>query len=554
MISALCGAALSMGAFSAQAVTNFEQDVSTSIDLGLQYIDSNNGFNNPSNANHAAGLVLLALLEKRASGDPNDPPQGYAGASAADQERMRKTIAYILDTANEGGQNTYRDGGFLMALARYALTGGPDKGETPDIPNDPDYMSLKEAIDHLSDRLVASQTNGYWGYWGGGADSSTTQFATAGLGSAKAFYTDPDPAHTDPARLIAINTALANARTGYTTNGKQNDGNVCGVLDDQERGHPYRWNSGGDWGVPTLQQTASGTWVQILGGADLNDASVQAYLRWLYNRYRYDNLGRLGAAWDPWGSYPYYLWSSFKVMEFLERSGVTPDPGNLGPHDMGTLDPAAAPACDQREVHRDPDADTRILVGQPNTPGYYAEESPSMYYDYAYQILKGQSANGQYGSLGGHNIWSRQAYALLVLQRATGGACNDTDGDGVCDDVDNCVNTPNPDQADSDTKKAGEPDGQWPDGVGDVCDNCPDTWNPDQQDSDNNGIGDACQAAIQTCDADEDGDIDRTDIRIIKKARGQVANGPDDPRDANHDGMITFRDAKICIKVRRQQP
>jgi Thrombospondin type 3 repeat len=45
----------------------------------------------------------------------------------------------------------------------------------------------------------------------------------------------------------------------------------------------------------------------------------------------------------------------------------------------------------------------------------------------------------------------------------------DQDGDGICDSVDNCPTTPNPDQADADG-----------DGVGDACDNCPDYIAPDQ--------------------------------------------------------------------------
>jgi len=32
-----------------------------------------------------------------------------------------------------------------------------------------------------------------------------------------------------------------------------------------------------------------------------------------------------------------------------------------------------------------------------------------------------------------------------------------------------------------------------PDGVGDLCDNCLDVPNPDQADSDNNFVGDACE-------------------------------------------------------------
>jgi len=80
----------------------------------------------------------------------------------------------------------------------------------------------------------------------------------------------------------------------------------------------------------------------------------------------------------------------------------------------------------------------------------------------------------------------------------------DSDGDGYIDDVDNCPQVYNPDQADADS-----------DGIGDVCDdctdtdgdgfgnpgyaantctedNCPDVYNPDQTDSDSDGIGDSC--------------------------------------------------------------
>jgi hypothetical protein len=48
------------------------------------------------------------------------------------------------------------------------------------------------------------------------------------------------------------------------------------------------------------------------------------------------------------------------------------------------------------------------------------------------------------------------------------------------------------------------------DGVGDVCDNCPDTYNPDQKDSDHDGIGDACE--IVCGDANNNGVIDVSDV------------------------------------------
>lgn len=65
--------------------------------------------------------------------------------------------------------------------------------------------------------------------------------------------------------------------------------------------------------------------------------------------------------------------------------------------------------------------------------------------------------------------------------------CDDTDEDGICDDVDNCPNTPNPGQEDADE-----------DGVGDACDNCPETANPGQEDADENEIGDVCESVEDT--------------------------------------------------------
>lgn len=79
--------------------------------------------------------------------------------------------------------------------------------------------------------------------------------------------------------------------------------------------------------------------------------------------------------------------------------------------------------------------------------------------------------------------------------------CIDYDGDGFGDDVfaanecaaDNCLFTPNPDQADVDG-----------DGWGDVCDDCPTAFNPGQLDYDIDGLGDACDPLF-CVDADGDG-------------------------------------------------
>ncbi|MGD2062146.1 MAG: MopE-related protein, partial [Nitrospirota bacterium] len=51
----------------------------------------------------------------------------------------------------------------------------------------------------------------------------------------------------------------------------------------------------------------------------------------------------------------------------------------------------------------------------------------------------------------------------------------------------------------------------------------------------------------EVCDVDGDGDIDKLDLREISRARNTAASGPDDPRDANGDGLITPADVKACI-------
>ena len=49
------------------------------------------------------------------------------------------------------------------------------------------------------------------------------------------------------------------------------------------------------------------------------------------------------------------------------------------------------------------------------------------------------------------------------------------------------------------------------------------------------------------CDVDNDQDIDSNDINAIMAARNKPADGPDDPRDANGDGIITVNDGRQCV-------
>lgn len=457
------------------AVTNFETDVTTAIDRAIEWLANNGAFNNPSSAGDAAGLAMEALLEKRASGDLADPPQGYNGANATDQARLRSAAAYILDRTNESSFYAYRDGAFMFALSGYARTGGPDRSALGFAA--PDYQTIKEAMDALVDRALANQRtgnadpgqNGYWCYTANNCrDSSTTQFVGAGLAAAKTFYTSGltgDNPFNDPGRVTLIDQALALVKAAYEANGRTGgDITGCNVLTATERGHGYTADSD----LPSLQQTASGIYLQLFGGANVNSPSIQAYLEWLRNRYRWQNLD--GGAWNS-QSYAYYLWSSFKGLELIRQSGINPDAGNLGPNDIGKLPPGDAPACAQRQVHKDPAAVARPASFGAGGVGYYTGEPQSMYFDYAHQIISHQCydgaapINGSDGAFqcnsvpGAWNNYSRQSYMLLVLLRSVGGGCVDSDADGVCDSDDNCPTVANPAQADSNGN-----------GIGDACD------------------------------------------------------------------------------------
>jgi hypothetical protein len=490
LLTGAAASGLCFAAASTQAATPFQVDVSTAIDRGITYLANVGAFNNNSSVGDSAGLAMQALLEKRASGNPGDPAQGYSGANATDQARLRTAAANILDRANETSFYAYRDGNFMFALAGYALTNGPDKSVLA--PGNADYETIKQAMDRLVDRTLANQrkaTNGYpnpinQGYWcytnAGCEDSSTTQFAVAGLDAAKSFYKSAksgDQAYADPARVALIDAALGLTKTAYELNAATgSDNGSCNVLTATERGHGY--NSFNTTGYkPSLQQTASGIYIQLFGGSNVNSPMVQNYMQWLRNRYRWQDLDSLGNFWSG-NSMGYYMWSSFKAMELIRQSGVAPAAGNLGPNDLGTLPAASAPACVVRQVNKDPATFARVPSFGAGAVGYYAAETKSQYFDYAHQILSMQCPDGSFTCTGFPGSWgdtanaSHNSYMLLVLQRSTGNV-------------------------------------------------------------------------IQRCDIDGDSDVDTNDLTLIRAAIGTVP-GAADPRDATLDGKITVNDVRAC--------
>ncbi|MBT3878408.1 MAG: HYR domain-containing protein [Candidatus Scalindua sp.] len=550
----------------ARAETKFEKDVSAAIDDGLTYLRNVNAFTDDSYSGHdgqrrARGLALLALLEKRTNF--GDPVNGYSGSSVADKALAEATVIKILEDNLFGAQRrfqAYQHGSNLMALTFYAKTGGPEvtnshiaktewhwiNGAWVLVTTPAGSFTLRQAIDKMvteaidaqgksvysPDDVLSPDDNGFWIYEYQGDDSSTTQFVVAGLAAAKGYYIDQgDTAALD--RRDDITAVLARTAAGYYEQQNSDGGEGYDVSSSRS----------------SYQQTASALWCLLLGGSDLNHSAVQAKLNWQYQRYNYQTIY---AAFESWHQpYYYHLWSSAKAYTLIEESGVLPDevpPGsgiyNLTTTDIGTLPTAPITVAshgvdrsDYRLAHRNPLADVRptprkdgITTGE-NDPGFYSVENQRWYYDFAYSLMTqqntntassdfGQFTNTQYINNGatlwtsaGWNRYAEHAYAILILERALGGACLDTDGDGICNDDDLCPNNKNP-QVDSDE-----------DGIGDDCDTCP-------NDADNDADSDGICGDVDSCPNDAENDADGDGIC------GDIDPCPYDANnDADADGV-----------------
>ena len=96
-----------------------------------------------------------------------------------------------------------------------------------------------------------------------------------------------------------------------------------------------------------------------------------------------------------------------------------------------------------------------------------------------------------------------------------GDACEDDfDGDGIIDMYDNCVETVNTDQLDTDE-----------DMVGDVCDNCPTAANSGQEDADGNSVGDACDILPAVAPEEPPPEQPVPDDGMLQQGSGGVVDG-----------------------------
>ena len=124
----------------------------------------------------------------------------------------------------------------------------------------------------------------------------------------------------------------------------------------------------------------------------------------------------------------------------------------------------------------------------------------------------------------------------------------DSDGDGVCDERDNCPATSNPGQENGDPDPLGDAcdncpladnplqENGDPDPLGDACDNCPIDDNPLQDDADGDARGDACDNCVDVSNADQRDDDGNgvgdacechfaervTDLRVTRDATGRL--------------------------------
>jgi len=145
------------------------------------------------------------------------------------------------------------------------------------------------------------------------------------------------------------------------------------------------------------------------------------------------------------------------------------------------------------------------------SPSFDASEEPSLAHDGGTFDATPQEGKGDAGADAAEMVRDAEVDAGPDSQVLPG----DRDGDTIVDDLDNCPDAANTDQANGDLDTQGDvcdadDDG---DGITDKLDNCPSSANLDQDDTDRDGQGDACDGSTScttpsTCaTADELGTI-----------------------------------------------
>ena len=142
-----------------------------------------------------------------------------------------------------------------------------------------------------------------------------------------------------------------------------------------------------------------------------------------------------------------------------------------------------------------------------------------------------------------HSDQSVNEEGVVLDDFVVDGTTPDNDGDGIPNPNDNCVNTANPDQLDTDGDGLGDvcDDDDDNDGILDINDNCPLTANTDQADDNGDGIGNVCDTDNDTIlNADDNcPDIANTDqADFDSDGLGDVCDD-----DIDNDGVPNINDS-----------
>ena len=346
----------------------------------------------------ATPLATLAFLE--APIVPAGPPRGWSGLSNSDRllvwRMLRGGMASDPSCLNGPGEPpyTYRTGTLAMALSVYLRSGGPDELGLA--------VTARQCLANMAGSLAANQGQqapnnvGGWNYNTpeGDADMSTTVFVVSGLVASSDF----------------VEGALDVAR---------------GVIPQLERSTNADGGSGYRPDNPsTSEMTAVSIWAYRQTGVPCSDPRVQRQMRFLHDHYDYVDMSPL----EGWPSNFYSRWASEKAIYSCAFDGGN---GALFREDFGVRVPADDGFPFQRRTHT---------------------------YDFAWQLLKWQGADGRIGTgnNGAPTSWtteSAHAFSLLTLSASLGGvitedivrpgdetaACSngvDDDSDGLTDDQD----------------------------------------------------------------------------------------------------------------------
>lgn len=150
---------------------------------------------------------------------------------------------------------------------------------------------------------------------------------------------------------------------------------------------------------------------------------------------------------------------------------------------------------------------------------------------------------------------------IITTRISTGGMVNDIDGDFIPDAIDNCVNTPNSDQQNSDADVYGDICDTFPldttewfdndtDGIGDNADTDDDNdgLTDNQEDVNGNGVVDTGETNPMVWDTDGDGFSDGIEVAVgtdpLDPSIFPVADG-----DLNSDGVVNAIDILIGRQI-----